>query len=341
MAKERVVFVDLAKGICITLVVFAHCCDHLNLTTPFDQFLQAFRMPLYFFLSGLFFKTYEGFLGFVKRKVNKLLIPFAFFYLTTSVLLPNMLYLCGFEVRNVANIGWLKSLMVIFDPSTRTFSNGPIWFLLCLFNINMIFYLVTIVCDKIFKDKSIYGICAFSLVVGIIGTQLHGWSFKLPLFIDTAMSALPFYVCGFFFNRYTRVLLPSQYDKYYYMSIIPAAVFIYFFSVRSHYMSNTFGNPFFVYTCGVIGTLMVIFLAKMIGTLPFFSYVGRYSIMVLVTHQLTIQFLLIVVRKFHLEEWSTCIITFVATMLMSLVVIPICIRFFPHVTAQKDVIKIN
>lgn len=40
---------------------------------------NTFRMPLYYFLSGLFFKTYRGFFDFVLKKINKLLIPFAFF----------------------------------------------------------------------------------------------------------------------------------------------------------------------------------------------------------------------------------------------------------------------
>lgn len=91
--KKRIQYIDLAKGFCIILVV----AYHVNKAFHFKQFplfwdtLSVFRMPLYFFLSGLFFKEYEGFFGFSLRKVNKLLIPFFFFHIVTSFTLSNIL----------------------------------------------------------------------------------------------------------------------------------------------------------------------------------------------------------------------------------------------------------
>lgn len=71
---RRIDFVDLTKGVCIILVVMAH------IGGAFDQLdkhsmLSCFRMPLYFFISGIFFKPYEGLYGFIIRKTNKLIIP--------------------------------------------------------------------------------------------------------------------------------------------------------------------------------------------------------------------------------------------------------------------------
>lgn len=81
-AKQRIQFIDLAKGICITLVVLHHC----HIETPY---LVYIRMPLYFILSGLFFKTYDGLADFTKRKINKILIPFLFFYSISFILYDN------------------------------------------------------------------------------------------------------------------------------------------------------------------------------------------------------------------------------------------------------------
>ena len=77
--KGRIDFIDLAKGFCIIMVVYYHVYTKVYPPSPIDGAISIFRMPLYFFLSGLFFKTYEGFCGFLKRKINKLLIPFLFF----------------------------------------------------------------------------------------------------------------------------------------------------------------------------------------------------------------------------------------------------------------------
>ena len=85
--KQRIQYIDLAKGFCILLVVASHILAFYRTQLPYDSVLKCFRMPLYFFLSGVFFKQYENFGGFVKRKINKLLIPFLFFYVTLGIIL--------------------------------------------------------------------------------------------------------------------------------------------------------------------------------------------------------------------------------------------------------------
>lgn len=55
MEKQRIEYIDLAKGLCISLVVLYHI--HCFETTT-ETALQFFRMPLYYFLSGIFFKEY-------------------------------------------------------------------------------------------------------------------------------------------------------------------------------------------------------------------------------------------------------------------------------------------
>ena len=75
---RRIDFVDFPPGECILMVVLT------NIGGAFDQLdkhsmLSCFRMPLYFFISGIFFKPYEGLYGFIIRKTNKLIIPSNFF----------------------------------------------------------------------------------------------------------------------------------------------------------------------------------------------------------------------------------------------------------------------
>lgn len=52
--KKRIEFIDLAKGICILLVVQIHVYGDTSYT--FFNAMTIFRMPLYFFLSGIFLK---------------------------------------------------------------------------------------------------------------------------------------------------------------------------------------------------------------------------------------------------------------------------------------------
>ena len=47
---------------------------------PMNDIFEQTRMPLYFILSGLFFKDYAGGIReFLLRKANRILIPYLFF----------------------------------------------------------------------------------------------------------------------------------------------------------------------------------------------------------------------------------------------------------------------
>ena len=94
-----------------------------------------------------------------------------------------------------------------------------------------------------------------------------------------------------------------------------------------------------VYLCGIAGTMMVLLVAKMIGRLPLISYWGRYSIMVLCSHNLFLNVLCPLLKP-YLSEGMLLFVSFVAAMLASHLMIPLMKRFLPHVTAQKDLIKV-
>lgn len=53
--KKRIDFIDTAKGVCIILVVLGHSGIPIDFVG-----MNSMRMPLYFILSGLFFKDYGG-----------------------------------------------------------------------------------------------------------------------------------------------------------------------------------------------------------------------------------------------------------------------------------------
>lgn len=137
---KRIEYIDLAKGVCIILVVLYHTLNDFGIHDYFAaDAMRDFRMPLYFFLSGLFFKPYEGYMGFLKRKINKLLIPFLAFYFITVVCYE---YISGvFHGTSLPDIG----LAPLYDCYIEVWHfNTPLWFLLCLFVLNnIILYIIS------------------------------------------------------------------------------------------------------------------------------------------------------------------------------------------------------
>ena len=85
--KQRVEYIDLIKGIAIILVVAGHCS--LPLPEHLSNMLQHARMPLFVFLSGLFFSTCgDSFKRLLVKKLSKLLVPYVTFRLLFVLMLP-------------------------------------------------------------------------------------------------------------------------------------------------------------------------------------------------------------------------------------------------------------
>ena len=73
--KKRIEYIDLMKGLCILTVVALHF-KLFPEKSSLNYMRGAISIPLYFFLSGIFYKTYKGFIDLCIRKINKLIIPF-------------------------------------------------------------------------------------------------------------------------------------------------------------------------------------------------------------------------------------------------------------------------
>lgn len=98
MSRSRIVWIDYAKAFAIVLIVASHIqhrilkmelCSADGLYSFVDAMLYSFHVPLFFFLSGLFFRPAfrkHGFKTFLANKVRTILYPFAVWsVLQTSV----------------------------------------------------------------------------------------------------------------------------------------------------------------------------------------------------------------------------------------------------------------
>jgi fucose 4-O-acetylase-like acetyltransferase len=342
---KRVEWIDTAKGICILLVVFNHICIYSGVLGERNNyiiqhsiyFLTSFRMPLYFFLSGLFFKTYGGGAPFVKKKVNKLLIPFLFFYIISADLIPSLYYcLTDRTLYGINNLSLLRQLHdVCYDYCQAT--NGPIWFLLCLFEVNILFC-----CISIISKENMCFIYIQSVIFGIIGLFLSYFHILLPLTLSTSFTCLPFFAFGYFVKKSTNLLYSSMIDNYLIIISIACALFLWVVARHVVYYKNEFCNSsyFTAHICGIIGTMMIFLLSKYIGTKPFVTFYGKYSLITLCTHYpLFVLFDNFLFCHMQLFGWYKVLAAFLLIILTELMLIPLMIKYLPYVTAQKDLLK--
>ncbi|WP_446731258.1 acyltransferase family protein [Pseudomonas sp. ICBG1301] len=88
--KQRWIQMDIAKGIGILVIVYGHSWFVANSLDLLYPILASFVLPLFFFLSGVFFKPEQPFVEMAVRKADGLLKPF-FFTMLTYVLVRDLL----------------------------------------------------------------------------------------------------------------------------------------------------------------------------------------------------------------------------------------------------------
>ena len=324
MTKKRIDFIDLAKGVCIILVVFGHTGSPIIIPG-----LSVVRMPLYFMLSGLFFKDYGGWLQFAIKKTNKILIPFLFFYLLSYV----FFYLIKL-LKPELLITDAKGILDMFD--NRQFFNGPIWFLLALYWCNVFF------CGIVMAFKNDFAKFVAVCVMGFIGWYLGHLNIFIPLFIDVALTSMPFFTMGYFLKK-TELLYPNRYDKYNLLFFIILWGISWLIEESMHQRLSLHYNAiegWSTYLLAFTSVMSILLLCKAINHLPFITYIGRYSIIILCVHHLIYRPLIVLSRSFLPDNNIGKFIIALTTLLLSAACIPFFKRYLPWFCAQKDLIKV-
>lgn len=334
---RRIEFVDLAKGICIMLVVLLHVFG--DMSGDVIKIMNLFRMPLYFVLSGLFFKTYDGLIPFLKKKTNKLLIPFIFVFL--FIVIPTTILL---DIKTGSEVTWDR---VLLDDNGKLNLgiDGTMWFLLCLFFINIFFYVIFLL-----SKRKLIVIVILSILCGIIGYMLNVYNQYLLVWMDSALTAMPFFMLGFVMRKYSSILSEDFSRKDFLLFIVSLGTLLLVYCFNELCGTDVIGfarneynvHLFSLYLGGTAGTMCVLLFSKFFGHLPIVSYIGRYSIVVLLTHLLflfVIRNLLYQARIPQEDRVDINIAVFVVVILLSLPTIKFCVKYLPYCFAQKDLWK--
>ncbi|MDP4204485.1 MAG: acyltransferase family protein [Bacteroidota bacterium] len=180
--RERVTYIDLIKGVGIILVVIGH----LPINTELRRIIFSFHMPLFFFVSGLFHKQNNP-KDFILNKAKRLLIPYVFFFFLAEF------FTLAFDYPR--HIGFqTQSFFDILNGQEYFTYNVPLWFLLCLFEVSILYFFIR----KYFvENKTLQTIVV--LLFSILGYGINKMSLNIPYFLDSAFSSLIFYHAGSWF----------------------------------------------------------------------------------------------------------------------------------------------
>lgn len=173
-------------------------------------------------------------------------------------------------------------------------------------------------------------------MLGIGGFLLGKYHINLPAYIDTTMTALPFFVCGHYCKGYVSYI---GFSRYRLCACLILFSVILFFSWPGDpvFARNEYGqNIFQMYGCGLAGVILVLMISEKLGRLPLISYWGRYSLIILVLHRPLIEPVLHLIKRLCLPEIATALSVLLLVMLVFPIIIPIMCKFCPYITGQKD-----
>jgi len=287
---NRLPYIDIAKGIGILLVALAH-----NGTAAYAPFLHhwiySFHMPLFFFLSGLFFKPDMAFLDLLRRRFDSLLKPFFF-----------GIFLIYFEAVFFDNMG----LSIAWGRIVKgLYANGyyldwvAMWFLPALFTVNLfafLFYLAFRWTDKPWP-RWIGLLAALALGAWTVGwfnpidVNLLGRSLTLkglPWSLDLALLAGFYFILG-------REIFQNVPQKWFLSPLLLLGAGVInlgltiLFPETMDFNTRSYGLPLVFTLEAVTGILFILAFSRQLERGPgwlagFFSYMGRISVLILIFH---------------------------------------------------------
>lgn len=261
--KKRIRWVDIAKGLGIVLVIFGHTYRN----NPPLIWLYSFHMPLFFFISGWLAKD-----NLLKEGKNQAYI----FKKFLTLIIPYLL----FSLLNY--VYW-----IVIEIHFRNYNQGPIWFLVSLFVVEIIV--------KVFlknKKNKTTAVTKLSLYMGLtllVYANLNvefgpigGWSIRV-------VNGLFWYTLGYLAHIYLGEYFSKDTNtKFFFVNIVVLLAVSWIVSQlngRVDMYSNRFQNEYLYILGGLFGIGFCVLLSLLIKKSNILEYLGKYSIIILGTHE--------------------------------------------------------
>ena len=179
MGKSRIEYLDFAKAIGIILVVFNHLWQSSGKEDFIFLLISSFHMPLFFFLSGLFFNVAKyTFVDFIYKRFRQLFIP----------------CICFSLMVGITDLALSDGLF--FINMTHKLP-GAIWFLLILFIVEILYWPIGYMLTNV-KGKLRGGVALCVVIILLICgymLQINGYG-KSLYSLASVFYALMFYMIG-------------------------------------------------------------------------------------------------------------------------------------------------
>lgn len=121
-SSKRIEYIDIFRGLGILIMVMGH----VGFGDLFQHFIHAFHMPMFFWVSGFFYKRNYDIKLLIRKRVKTLLVPYLIFGAV------HLLICAILKIQNIES-----ALQHLLWENTRGLPiAGALWFLTALFCVN-------------------------------------------------------------------------------------------------------------------------------------------------------------------------------------------------------------
>jgi len=269
--------VDIAKGIGIILVVMGH--NDFALISPFaHKLIYSFHMPMFFFMSGMFFKPDIPFSTFVRQRFNRVLRPFLFMIL--------FIFFTSISFSKVSILEASRRIVKAMYGSGQYLDWVQLWFLPHLFVVSLFVYLFVRTIRQPLLFRLRWAILVVLYVVGVLSINLF-YPFELNLLgKDFTLYGLPFsldlvLVSGFFFTlayelNQTRYLSLLESPWTLLMAALMLIFLVWYFPAKIDFNIRWFDSLPINTIEALLGILLILAVSKQMERISWLSYVFKY-----------------------------------------------------------------
>ena len=285
---KRIGYIDIAKGLGILVIVLGHN-DLAGYHPTLHKFIYAFHIPLFFFLSGMFFRPERAFGETLRRRFNTLLKPY-FFALF-------MIYLGEAAFSN------MTFPVIVGRISKSMYATGhyidwvQLWFIPHLFAVSLFAWVAWQGLGRV-KWNWLRWLPLFAmLAVGVftmpyfwpfIAPAIGGEYFGLPYSLDLVLASGFFFLVGYEVNQ--RPL-----EKFFASPLVLLSTFglllalVLFLPPVLDFNTRTYPSLWINTAEALLGIGMILSLARNLEKWSVllarvFSYFGRISLVILIFH---------------------------------------------------------
>lgn len=285
--KERIPWVDAARGIVIILVMIIHA--HGTIYAVY-KWVLALPMPIFFFLAG--FVTAEKSLSrplsrFIPRQTKRILLPYLIGGLLTY--LPWVLF---FRKHGASSeVPPLKPVLgMLYGVGIDNYlvHNIALWFLPAFFITKILLWCMG-------RFETVYarvGVLFLFVLIGHVASELS--PVRLPWSAEMAAIALAFTGCGFLLNAYAgdriaKIGISGARPFH----LVPLLLFLFSITVLTAWRNdfidmnyNSYGDIALFHLNAFSGIFMVLVLSMLIPGRRILSYIGTNTFVLYVFHLL-------------------------------------------------------